>query len=42
VTIEDVQKAREQLDLTMGKLVEPRREWIFQEYDKVDLAELDI
>lgn len=42
VTIDDVQAAREKLDLTMGKQVEPRREWIFDEYDQIDRSELDI
>lgn len=42
VTIEDVKEAAHALDLAMGKQVEPRREWIFKEYDKIDRSELDI
>lgn len=42
VTIEDVAKAAKALDLAMGKDVEPRKQWIFEEYDKIDRSELDI
>ena len=41
ITIEDAQAAEAAVDLAMGSRVEPRRDWIIESADQVDLEAID-